>query len=56
MIVTCRDGEIGRRVGLKIRYSQGCVGSSPSPGTKRELFEQKFRQFFVKSIAKYNFI
>ena len=23
----------GRRGGLKIRYPQGCVGSSPSPGT-----------------------
>ena len=30
----CRSGEIGRRVGLKIRYPQGCVGSSPSFGTK----------------------
>ena len=30
----CRSGEIGRRVGLKIQYPQGCVGSSPSFGTR----------------------
>lgn len=30
----CPDGGIGRRDGLKIRYPKGCVGSSPTPGTK----------------------
>ena len=29
-----RSGGTGRRVGLKIRYSQGCVGSIPSFGTR----------------------
>ncbi len=28
-----RGGEIGRRAGLKIRYPQGCGGSSPPLGT-----------------------
>ena len=27
-----RGGEIGRRAGLKIRYSRECEGSIPSPG------------------------
>ena len=29
-----RGGEIGRRAGLKIRYSRECEGSIPSPGIK----------------------
>ena len=29
----CRDGGTGRRGGLKIPWPQGCVGSSPTPGT-----------------------
>lgn len=41
----CRSGEIGRRVGLKIRYPQGCVGSSPSFGTKLKTVTQDC--FFV---------
>ena len=30
----CPGGGIGRRVGLKIRWPSGLVGSSPTPGTK----------------------
>jgi hypothetical protein len=34
-----RDGEIGRRSGLKIRRAQkACGGSIPPPGTKRKDF------------------
>ena len=29
----CPGGGIGRRVGLKNQYSQGCTGSIPVPGT-----------------------
>ena len=29
------DGGIGRRVRLKIWYSQGCAGSIPVPGTEK---------------------
>ena len=31
-------GGIGRRDGLKIRYSKGCGGSSPPPGTVENKF------------------
>jgi hypothetical protein len=31
-------GGIGRRNGLKIRYSKECAGSSPAPGTSQTLF------------------
>ncbi len=30
---SCPGGGIGRRNGLKIRYSKECAGSSPAPGT-----------------------
>ena len=31
----CPGGGIGRRNGLKIRYSKECAGSSPAPGTMK---------------------
>ena len=31
----CRDGGIGRRNGLKIRWAKARAGSSPAPGTKQ---------------------
>lgn len=38
---SCPDGGIGRRVGLKIRFLQGSVGSIPSPGTISKLRYEK---------------
>ena len=32
----CFGGGIGRRAGFKIQYPRGCVGSSPTLGTKKE--------------------
>ena len=33
----CRDGEIGRRKGLKILWEKSRAGSSPAPGTTLRL-------------------
>ncbi len=46
----CRDGEIGRRKGLKIPRWKHHVGSSPIRGTKKaKIF---FRFFLLHSSAK----
>ena len=37
----CPDGEIGRRSGLKIRRSQGRGGSSPPPGTRKQMSSRR---------------
>ena len=33
--VSCPDGGIGRRVGLKHQCPKGCAGSTPAPGTTK---------------------
>ena len=44
----CRDGETGRRAGLKIRWEQSLGGSIPPPGTrKNQGFAFKSQTFFI---------
>jgi hypothetical protein len=43
------DGGIGRRARLKIWYSQGCAGSIPVPGTKKNLKSLIFTPLPFKS-------
>jgi hypothetical protein len=46
----CPGGEIGRRNGLKIRYPQGCAGSSPAPGTIKKFNHEHYgTQFPISS-------
>ena len=49
----CRVGGIGRREGLKIPWSKGCAGSSPAPGTKKDLRNQIFFLFNINIKSKY---
>lgn len=46
---SCRDGEIGKRSGLKIHRPQGLAGSSPAPGThsKSRVTSQRVLQEMV---------
>ena len=41
------DGGTGRRVRLKIWYSQGCAGSIPVLGTRFQRFQYQIESVFV---------
>ncbi len=52
----CRDGGIGRRDGLKIRWERSRESSSLSPGTKNDKKTPFSRGFFVpKFLFQYPF-
>lgn len=48
------DGGIGRRVGLKIRFLQGSVGSTPSPGTRffKKYYACHMNKYYTASIER----
>ncbi len=49
--LSCPDGGIGRRAGLKHQWQQCCAGSIPAPGTEKE--ETDFFCFFFFSHIKF---
>jgi histidine triad (HIT) family protein len=51
--VLCRDGEIGRRTGLKIPRWRHCVGSSPTPGTINKLIAMNANCIFCQIVSQY---
>ncbi len=46
VFLTCPDGGIGRRVGLKHQCPQGHAGSTPALGTQRD--QDYFRSLFLR--------
>ena len=50
--VFSRDGEIGRRTGLKIPRWRHCVGSSPTPGTINKIIDMNISCIFCQIVSQ----
>lgn len=51
IILQCQYGGIGRRVGFKIQWPQGRVGSTPTTGTNKVKKTIQLSFFILRNIA-----